>query len=137
MAGQAQTQAFTESVSSAMRAQPTINPVGAGVSYPPHQEPKASPPQALPTSANQAGSDCPGCGEWLEPGSKFCGECGYRVQSKTFNCHLCGAPQEPGAKFCGECGSKFTANANGAVAGQAESRPTQKAWVARMKHLAE
>ena len=137
MAGQAQTQAFTESVSSAMRAQPTINPVGAGASYPPHQAPKAAPPQALPTSANQAGSDCPGCGEWLEPGSKFCGECGYRVQSKTFNCHLCGAPQEPGAKFCGECGSKFTANANGAVAGQAESRPTQQAWVARMKHLAE
>ncbi len=56
---------------------------------------------------------CNGCGTYLEVGSQFCGECGYRLEARIPGCHLCGSPLEPSAKFCGECGSK-----------RVESRPT-------------
>ena len=48
---------------------------------------------------------CPSCGAALQPGVKFCPECGTKLAQKTF-CSECGAELKPGTKFCAECGTK-------------------------------
>ena len=46
---------------------------------------------------------CPKCGASVEKGSKFCPECGQKMNaSKT--CAKCGAILNANAKFCQECG---------------------------------
>jgi superfamily I DNA/RNA helicase/very-short-patch-repair endonuclease len=72
---------------------------------------------------------CPGCTLPLEPGSRFCGECGYKLQVKIPACHLCGSPLEPAAKFCGECGSPSQSSAVDA------EKPTQRKWVDQLSKL--
>ena len=92
---------------------------------------------------------CPGCSEPLDPGSRFCGECGFRLETKIISCHLCGAPQEGDAKFCGECGSKLHDNKAAPAAPDAGSplstyegylsgqKPSQAGWVTRLKKIVE
>ncbi|MBN8662305.1 MAG: UvrD-helicase domain-containing protein [Candidatus Obscuribacter phosphatis] len=92
---------------------------------------------------------CPGCAEPLDPGSRFCGECGFRLETKIISCHLCGAPQEGDAKFCGECGSKLHDNKAAPAAPDAGSplstyegylsgqKPSQAGWVTRLKKIVE
>ena len=46
---------------------------------------------------------CPHCGQKTAKG-KFCGECGGKLVQK---CSGCGADIQPGAKFCLECGTKL------------------------------
>ena len=102
-------------------------------------------PAARPTPGSFA---CPGCAEPLEPGSRFCGECGFRLETRINTCHLCGAPQEPGAKFCGECGSKSIDSTTPAVSAQdlemqqnqqeyetylSGQKPSQQGWVTKLK----
>jgi len=160
-------QTFWNTVNSAMRSDMREVPGGGvpqGVSAPipayfpePGQHVQNAPatqgPSGQPAPHQvQGGSSCPGCSEYLEPGSRFCGECGYRLEIRITACHLCGAPQEPGAKFCGECGSKAadvaaeSAVAVGMSAQEAEQarqyeaylsgqKPTQQAWVTKLKKI--
>jgi hypothetical protein len=158
-------QAFWNTVNSAIKSDPRQVAGGGvpqGVSAPiPAYFPQ---PQAAPVKV-PAGTACPGCAEYLEPGSRFCGECGYRLEARISACHLCGAPQEPGAKFCGECGSKSSPEVTPQGAGQSHSepaafdggqaaptaamteearqyetylsgqKPTQQAWVTKLKKI--
>jgi class 3 adenylate cyclase/tetratricopeptide (TPR) repeat protein len=47
---------------------------------------------------------CTACGGENEPGRKFCGECGARLEAP---CASCGASNPPTVKFCGECGARL------------------------------
>ncbi len=48
---------------------------------------------------------CPGCGKPNPAGTKFCGDCGGKMEVAMVPCVKCGAKLKEGAKFCGECGS--------------------------------
>ena len=48
---------------------------------------------------------CPRC-QHENPGGKFCGECGARLE---LHCAACGEPNPPGNKFCQECGERMAA----------------------------
>jgi DNA helicase-2/ATP-dependent DNA helicase PcrA len=106
--------------------------------FPPDQHAPEEIPEHLPI--------CPGCGTALEAGSRFCGECGFRLEERIPACHLCGAPLDPAAKFCGECGAKrmgVQPNAAAQMQGsEAEmekfkqyidqgGRPTQHGWLVK------
>jgi hypothetical protein len=45
--------------------------------------------------------ECPACHISNQPGQKFCGACGYRLEK---DCAQCGATNPPGYHFCGQCG---------------------------------
>ncbi|PWT92432.1 MAG: hypothetical protein C5B55_06445 [Blastocatellia bacterium] len=51
---------------------------------------------------------CPKCGATNTTSSKFCNECGAKMEvgSQTVPCVKCAAPIAVGAKFCNECGAK-------------------------------
>ena len=56
---------------------------------------------------------CPNCGAANDPGTKFCRECGAKLETpppaepqKRF-CPSCGKEVAPGIKFCPECGQKM------------------------------
>ena len=58
-------------------------------------------------------SKCANCGVELEPGMKFCSECGSSVpQIKV--CPDCGASVKMSAKFCPDCGHAFASGGAGA-----------------------
>ena len=99
---------------------------------------------------------CNGCGTYLEVGSQFCGECGYRLEARIPGCHLCGSPLEPSAKFCGECGSKRVetrltppiprpmestpdqeSEEYEVYKTQSGPKPTQRSWVVKLLKLLE
>src|SRR5215213_3262046 len=48
---------------------------------------------------------CPTCGKPNTSGTKFCGECGGKMEVAKVPCVKCGAELREGAKFCSECGS--------------------------------
>ena len=48
---------------------------------------------------------CPKCQFENPEGTKFCGECGVKLE-KT--CPKCNSSNPPGFKFCGECGQNLT-----------------------------
>lgn len=48
---------------------------------------------------------CPSCGKPNAPGTKFCGDCGAKMEVAKVPCVKCGAELREGAKFCSECGS--------------------------------
>jgi ribosomal protein L40E len=50
-------------------------------------------------------ASCPKCNASLATDSKFCPECGAKINDDT-TCKKCQAKLAPGAKFCGECGEK-------------------------------
>jgi membrane protease subunit (stomatin/prohibitin family) len=71
---------------------------------------------AVPTAAPAPASDsiaCPSCGKINAPGTKFCCECGGKLEipapavPETRPCPGCGAQIPADNKFCGECGYKF------------------------------
>ncbi|NNE66257.1 MAG: zinc-ribbon domain-containing protein [Pyrinomonadaceae bacterium] len=49
---------------------------------------------------------CPACGKQNSATSKFCAECGGKMEIVKVPCVKCGADLREGAKFCSECGSK-------------------------------
>jgi DNA-directed RNA polymerase subunit RPC12/RpoP len=60
------------------------------------------------------GIACPSCGKANPPGTKFCVECGGKIETpaepptpEKIICPACSAELLTGAKFCGECGHKF------------------------------
>jgi len=48
---------------------------------------------------------CPSCGKANAAGTKFCGDCGAKMEVAQVPCVKCGAELREGAKFCSECGS--------------------------------
>ena len=52
--------------------------------------------------------ECPQCRHANPSGTKFCGECGARLQTL---CPACKAVNPPGNKFCGECGQPLGSGA--------------------------
>lgn len=52
-------------------------------------------------------SACPHCKARIQPGTKFCAECGKptAAAAKKAFCTGCGGALAAGAKFCGECGT--------------------------------
>ncbi|MBQ9657886.1 MAG: SPFH domain-containing protein [Clostridia bacterium] len=61
--------------------------------------------QGAPVNSNNNTTKCPSCGHEVPAGSKFCGNCGNKLETTAF-CKNCGSKLEPGAKFCGNCGTK-------------------------------
>src|SRR5262249_23535647 len=79
------------------------------------QQPMQQPvtPTQPPVPAAHGYVQCPGCLASLEPGARFCGECGFKLEGKGPEtripvCQHCMLPLEPSAKFCGECGHPQT-----------------------------
>lgn len=61
---------------------------------------------SVPTGApQQAAIVCASCNASIPAGSKFCLECGTKVEDKPGFCMSCGASLPPEAKFCPSCGT--------------------------------
>lgn len=52
--------------------------------------------------------ECPNCHNKIRKDSKFCPECGAKIEAQSQHrfCLECGSPLEPGSKFCPNCGHK-------------------------------
>jgi membrane protease subunit (stomatin/prohibitin family) len=48
---------------------------------------------------------CPSCGKQNAAGTKFCGDCGAKMETAKVPCVKCGAELREGAKFCSDCGA--------------------------------
>lgn len=59
-----------------------------------------------PHSSNQNTVSCSKCNSQVPAGSKFCLECGEKVNTKLF-CLDCGEEIPVNAKFCSNCGSRL------------------------------
>jgi hypothetical protein len=63
------------------------------------------------STASTGGIVCPACGKQNNPGTKFCCECGGKLEVQTQQkpkfCTSCGAVVGEGIKFCNECGAKI------------------------------
>ena len=60
------------------------------------------------SSTGSATVKCPQCGAANTGASKFCNECGAKMEvaAQTVPCVQCGAGLQAGAKFCNDCGAK-------------------------------
>jgi membrane protease subunit (stomatin/prohibitin family) len=70
-----------------------------GGQQPAGQSQQAQPPQGQMIS-------CPTCNKPNPAGTKFCGDCGGKMEVSQVPCMKCGASLREGAKFCNECGTK-------------------------------
>ena len=72
--------------------------------------PAAEPVTTAPVAEAPEGLICPNCGAGNSTGTKFCGECGTKLEipqpPAQKVCASCGTIIEPGLKFCGECGTR-------------------------------
>lgn len=67
-----------------------------------------APAAAAPAVAPSEEIDCPNCGTKMSANSKFCPECGNKIEIKKPSfCIECGEPLVAGAKFCAGCGAKI------------------------------
>jgi predicted amidophosphoribosyltransferase len=65
-------------------------------------------PEAVPSVTVMI---CPNCNARIPATSKFCLECGTKLERQTTatkNCPKCGKSIPATSKFCPECGEKFT-----------------------------
>ena len=71
----------------------------------------AAAPAAPEVPAAPAGIVCTACGAENAPGTKFCCNCGNKLEipapPEPKICPNCGATVADGMKFCGECGQKM------------------------------
>ncbi len=56
--------------------------------------------------------NCPKCGNELAPGSKFCMQCGAKVETQV-TCPACGTQLPAGAAFCFSCGHSLKGGGGG------------------------
>jgi uncharacterized protein (DUF697 family) len=77
---------------------------------------------------------CQNCGNKLEEGAKFCGECGAKIAAGPPRCKNCGTELAEGVKFCAECGTETAASAPPAAVPAAASIA---AWEAMPTEAAE
>ncbi|HXG86594.1 MAG TPA: SPFH domain-containing protein [Pyrinomonadaceae bacterium] len=56
--------------------------------------------------SSQQTVSCPSCGKPNQAGTKFCSDCGAKMEASKIPCVKCGAELREGAKFCSECGTK-------------------------------
>ena len=49
---------------------------------------------------------CPNCGTKLQKGSKFCSECGTKIENAEYICKNCGSKMSADGKFCSNCGTR-------------------------------
>ena len=61
---------------------------------------------AQPPKGGETGGGCSACHCQLEKGVKFCPNCGAKVPQQKF-CPNCGKPAVQGSKFCQECGTRL------------------------------
>src|SRR2546425_3031331 len=85
----------------------------------------------------KARMECPQCRHANPPETKFCGECGTRLQSR---CPACQSVNPPTNKFCSECGQRLAGAAPALAAAAAPVAPparfaSPEAYTP--KHLAE
>ena len=62
---------------------------------------------AAPAAASGTAAEslvCPSCGKANVPGTKFCQECGAKLEASDKRICSCGAEVAPGVRFCGSCG---------------------------------
>ena len=81
--------------------------------------------------------ECPQCRHANPPGTKFCGECGTRLQ---LLCPACQTPNPPTNQFCSECGQRLAATAPTPTAEVAPAAPPARYASPESytpKHLAE
>ncbi len=77
---------------------------GAGMGY-------AFSGQMMNEMQKQPGTSCPKCGAIIPPGSKFCPNCGFKIQqTQGLVCPKCGSQIPAGAKFCPNCGNPVGKN---------------------------
>lgn len=63
-------------------------------------------PSVAPTMAS--GINCPTCNTVNAPGTKFCQQCGAKLEQTLIKvCPNCGAQINNGARFCNDCGTKI------------------------------
>ena len=71
-------------------------------------------PQTKAANPQTSGSEsviCPECGKQNPSDTRFCGECGSRMESpapEVSVCPSCNAATAPGVKFCEKCGHGFS-----------------------------
>ena len=70
----------------------------------PQQHPNQQPQNQHPLNQNTL--NCTKCNSQIPSGSKFCLECGEKVNDTLF-CINCGEKLPPNAKFCLKCGTKL------------------------------
>lgn len=75
--------------------------------YPGQYPNQPYPNQPNPNISNQM-TGCPGCNAQIPVGSKFCAQCGAKLNEALF-CTSCGEKLPPNAKFCLKCGTKLNA----------------------------
>ncbi len=49
---------------------------------------------------------CSKCNQQIQPGSKFCPQCGEKISGGLF-CTACGEKTLPDARFCSKCGAQI------------------------------
>lgn len=62
--------------------------------------------ESVQAQASENVMKCPECGNMVQPGSKFCPECGRKMDIAKF-CPECGNKVSANNKFCPECGTKL------------------------------
>jgi membrane protease subunit (stomatin/prohibitin family) len=78
---------------------------GSGGNYNNDRNQYNNTPMQNQSSSNQGAVNCSKCGSQIPAGSKFCLECGNKVQD-AFSCTGCGEKLPPNSKFCLKCGTK-------------------------------
>ena len=117
---QAQKAASAGSQTAPSEAKPASSPVQPVRTAPAESKPAPKPVQPVQTAAAPDAVNkpielpsrlpraerCARCGAEIAPNSKFCIQCGAKVEREK-RCVRCGAKLVEGTKFCGKCGQKI------------------------------
>ena len=65
---------------------------------------EGTPGDHTPPERGDSASGCPRCGAPVEPGTRFCTQCGTATAPPMAECPGCGAAVSSGDRFCASCG---------------------------------